>query len=171
MSHHHTMPHRRTVDRRHLQAGDGPCNTPAVRPPPPSWAAARRRRCAGDAAEAATALHCVVIVRGLCQLGREPLVRRAVEEGVVPAEGLPDLVTAVATSGTLLLLRYLFGQRGMDPNQTDARQYMQLHSAFCSESDRKALYLIDEAGADVNVPFKDGTTPLMLAAARGFVKV
>lgn len=71
-----------------------------LRTPPPPWAQ-------------------VHIVRELCKCGRELLVRRAVEEGVVQLNSSGWALHAVAAKGSVSLLRYLVTERGGDPNQMD----------------------------------------------------
>lgn len=90
------------------------------------------------------------IVIRMCKRGREPLVRRAVNEGIVQMERQPELLTALAAKGSLSLLRCLISEGGGDPNQRGADDATPLLAAFCCEDDRNALYLINEAGADAN---------------------
>lgn len=77
-------------------------------------------------------------------------------------------VNAVAARGSVSLLRYLVSECGMDPNQCSARPLL---AALVNNSDRNALYLINEAGADVNAASREGLTPLMQAAMQGNMEV
>lgn len=109
------------------------------------------------------------IVLALCERG--PLVRRAVEEGVIRLESQTEIVSALAAFGSLSLLRYLVSERSVDPNHRDARQYLLLFAALTSKaSDRNALLWINEADADIHARVL-GMTPLMMAAMRGSVEV
>lgn len=59
-------------------------------------------------------------VMEVCDGGREHLVRRAIEEGVVRLEGHGEVVIAVAARGSVSLLRFLIRECGIDRNHRNA---------------------------------------------------
>lgn len=105
----------------------------------------------------------------LCEHDQEPLVRRAVEEGIVPLNW--QLAAVVAARGSVSQLCYLVSERGLDLNPRNAGRNVTI-TAFTNNTDRNALYSVNEAGMDVNGALSaEGKTLLMVAAEKGHVGV
>jgi ankyrin repeat protein len=123
-----------------------------------------------------------IVVTEAIMFGRADLVRRAVEEGVVSVDvevralpGAPKitLLHLATMFGSMPLLRFLILERRADPNtKCPDNGASALHIAAAQRNESAALFLIREAPSiDVNIRRLCGTTPLMVAAQEGLVRV
>src|SRR5436190_19190973 len=85
------------------------------------------------------------------------------------ADGYTLLMLASAPASDATLLQFLVAH-GADVNAHDSRGTTALHQAVVGASLDKVQVLLN-AGANPNLQHRDGTSPLHLAASRGYADV
>ena len=108
-------------------------------------------------------------LRGAAQAGRLELAKWLLEQG---ATGFGDAsdpsspLNLAALQGGPAMVELLLDEDA-DPNVLDENQQTPLHRAVAGDGDLRVVQLLVAAGAKLNIPNKDGVTPVRLAGIRG----